>query len=158
MAALSSTWILRNSGRILSSKCTYFGHQSSIVSCKQIFIPVLYKHAKVCRFSTSNVWKNEGQSQPSKSSLPFGEMLQKAEQEQKEKEKSEDEKARKKKRKEKIKRIQKWALGISGALMVGSSILSIYEMGKPSSALKSSSNSNPVCQSHTGLHDTPIDL
>ena len=129
MAALRGTWgcILRNSGRILTSKFNCSAHKPQILYCKQVAYTTAYRKPNICRISTSCVWKSE---EKPKSSLPFGELLQQAEQEQKEKDKSEDEKERKRKRKEKIKRIQRWAMGISGALLVGSSALSIYEMGK----------------------------
>ncbi|XP_072032205.1 mitochondrial import inner membrane translocase subunit TIM50-like [Amphiura filiformis] len=131
MAALSGTCIFRNAGRILTSKYNCLAYKPQIVFCKQLANFSSYKIPHICRISTSCVWKIEEQSQKPKSTLPFGELLQQAEQEQKEKEKSDDEKARKKKRKEKIKRIQRWAMGITGALMVGSTVLSIYEMGSP---------------------------
>ena len=90
-----------------------------------------YRQTYYCKFSTSALCRIDEQSRkPTASSLPFGELLQEAEQKQKEKEQSDEEKERKRKRKEKIKRIQKWAMLISGGMMLGSALFSIYEMGK----------------------------
>ena len=148
MAALSHTCVLRNAMRILASK----SQNRELLNNRWITSPQknvqhYTRKCQVMQLSTCNVLLVE-KKQPSNtgsllddspaahspsssgsgSTLPLGVLLKQAE--EKVKEKQEDDQKRKKERKEKFARYQKWAMGITGAMLGGSALLTLYELGE----------------------------
>ncbi|KAJ8045780.1 Mitochondrial import inner membrane translocase subunit TIM50 [Holothuria leucospilota] len=129
MAALSNT-CRRISLRLVSSK--FFSiHQvkhSSIPPCVLMCSQVHKYHFK--QFSTSFICASSSENtQKPESTLPFSVLLKQAE--EKEKNTKEDEEKKKKERKEKFAKYQKWALYVTGTMLAGISVLTIYELGEP---------------------------
>lgn len=86
----------------------------------------------VRKLSVNSVLRNEEKepsNRPAESAMPLVAMLREAE--EKAKNQSEDEKRSKEERKKRMARIQKWAMRITGGMLVGASLLTLYELGQP---------------------------
>ncbi|XP_038055963.1 mitochondrial import inner membrane translocase subunit TIM50-like, partial [Patiria miniata] len=142
MAALSHTCALRNALRILVSKSP----NRDLLNNKWTTTPqrniLHHRKCQVSRLSTCHVSLAEQKptsnsasgvgsdaTSSSASTLPLSVLLKQAE--EKVKEKQEDDEQRKKERKEKFARYQKWAMGITGAMLGGAALLTFYELGQP---------------------------
>ncbi|XP_022083036.1 mitochondrial import inner membrane translocase subunit TIM50-like [Acanthaster planci] len=138
MAALSYTCALRNAMRILASK----SRNCDLLSNKWAGRPQrnLQHHRRcqtsqfsTCTFSLAEQKQSRNSlsddSPSGASTLPLSVLLKQAE--DKVKEKQQDDEQRKKERKEKFARYQKWALGITGVMLGGASLLTLYELGQP---------------------------
>ncbi|XP_071496983.1 mitochondrial import inner membrane translocase subunit TIM50-like [Diadema antillarum] len=136
MAALCGTCVVRHGLRVLGSNACRTTRRSNHVFSRTI--PGSYVN-RVNRtslgFSVSASLRNEDKLSASSrdgetaSTLPLAAMLREAE--EKARNETEDDKKRKEERKKRTARIQKWAMRITGGMLAGASLLSIYELGQP---------------------------
>lgn len=76
---------------------------------------------------------SEHKSQESESTLPLSVLLKQAE--EKVKNSKEDEEKKKKERKQRFAKYQRWAMYVTGTMLAGISLLTVYELGESSSIL-----------------------
>ena len=137
MAALSGTCVrqsLRYMGKSIIS--TQISHQTCYRRTLQT--PCIQRTAFLRPFSCSAVLWNEDKhaaDSPGGSTMPLAAMLREAE--EKAKRETADDKRRKEERKKRVAQIQKWAMRITGGMVIGASLLSIYELG---TVLRSNTN------------------
>ncbi|XP_041468823.1 mitochondrial import inner membrane translocase subunit TIM50-like [Lytechinus variegatus] len=96
-------------------------------------LPSSNNHARllVRPLSVTTLLRNEEKqsNQPTESAMPLVAMLREAE--EKAKRETEDDRKKKEERKKRTARIQKWAMRITGGMLVGASLLTVYELGQP---------------------------
>lgn len=144
MAALSGTCV-RQWLRFLGTNAARTRRVDHNSNCRTN-LPASNHHLKqlVRPLSVTSVVKNEEKqpNQPTESAMPLVAMLREAE--EKAKRETDEDRKKKEERKKRTARIQKWAMRITGGMLVGASLLTVYELGRPECSVLHQFTSVPI--------------